>query len=192
MITQSDLWKSNPFQFLVERQFPVPAGVSIPPPRLNANPPRVTRTSNGHYLSTSDLIELKEQYNQKKSNFIAELNSLDEESLRTRAKEAYEADLVAAQKRIEAEEAKRVFNQANAMADFEHWARISYWTIDEAVAITLGRDPRAVTWDSVKHFIQFSKFAKDFADRRVILERARGAGHLLKTNLPAFLLGWMD
>ena len=36
------------------------------------------------------------------------------------------------------------FEQLDALADFEHWSRAEYWTPDEAVAVSFGKNPNAV------------------------------------------------
>jgi hypothetical protein len=42
--------------------------------------------------------------------------------------------------RRELEENQRFFNQSRADVDVSHWSRMSYWTLDEAVALSLGKD----------------------------------------------------
>lgn len=44
-----------------------------------------------------------------------------------------------------AKEDARFYNQAAAIADFVYWCKADYWTLDEAVALLLGREPRVVT-----------------------------------------------
>ena len=45
----------------------------------------------------------------------------------------------------DAKEAARFYNRPEAMADFAYWCKVEFWTLDEAVALLLGRDPQAVT-----------------------------------------------
>lgn len=45
----------------------------------------------------------------------------------------------------EAKEAARFYNRPDAMADFAYWCKVEFWTLDEAVALLLGRDPQVVT-----------------------------------------------
>lgn len=42
------------------------------------------------------------------------------------------------------EEARRFYNQRNAMADFAYWLGMDFWSLDEAVALLMARDPRIV------------------------------------------------
>lgn len=49
-----------------------------------------------------------------------------------------------ASERAKLEEPTQPFNQPDAAADIDHWSKASYWTLDEATALSLGRDPRRV------------------------------------------------
>jgi hypothetical protein len=57
------------------------------------------------------------------------------------------------------EEAQRFFNQPRAEADFEHWSKFAYWTLDEAIALSLGKTPQIVTWEEVKEYTGIRSFA---------------------------------
>ena len=83
-----------------------------------------------------------------------------------------------AQLRRELEENERLFNQPRADMDVTHWSRMSYWTLDEAVALSLGKDPRVVKWDRVKSLVHSSPFASEFGARREIAIRAIEAKRL--------------
>jgi hypothetical protein len=39
------------------------------------------------------------------------------------------------------DENQRVFNRPSAVADFDYWSRMSYWTLDEALALSFGKAP---------------------------------------------------
>jgi len=92
--------------------------------------------------------------------------------------------------RAEAEEQKRFWNLPGANADFDHWSRASYWTLDEAVALTLGKDPRVVSWDRIKSMTRVSKFASRYEELRDLATRAKWASQLWEPVLPTIFLGW--
>lgn len=48
------------------------------------------------------------------------------------------------------QEAKRFYNQANAQPDFSFWAKLEYWTFEEAVALLLKKNPEIVTRAAVQ------------------------------------------
>jgi hypothetical protein len=41
-------------------------------------------------------------------------------------------------------ERQRFFNQPTAFADFDHWSRAAHWTLEEAAALSFGRNPEVV------------------------------------------------
>ena len=90
-----------------------------------------------------------------------------------------------------AKEAARFCNLANARADFLHWAKADYWTLDEAVALLLGRDPGVVNPEafaresSAAFGLSFFKadkvveptgFARTYLRLRALMERADALG----------------
>jgi hypothetical protein len=84
----------------------------------------------------------------------------------------------------------RFFNESFAQADLEHRSKISYWTADEAVALSLGKDPRIVTWDAIEEYAAQSVFVFAFAERRELVQRAIQAGQLMERNTPPYFLAW--
>ena len=55
--------------------------------------------------------------------------------------------------KLEADEKARAFNQPHAAANFTYWAQMSYWSIDEAVALSFGRSPTAASWKAIEPLI---------------------------------------
>ena len=100
--------------------------------------------------------------------YEAELDRLGQEELD-------DVDAVEKQK----EEEERYFNQPDAMADYVHWSQCACWTLDEAVALSLGRDPRIVSINGVAaHAAGSSPFAKEYLRRTDLVKRAHAAGQL--------------
>jgi hypothetical protein len=77
----------------------------------------------------------------------AELPVLDHESLKAR----YNAFMSVVCKQAEEKEAAHPFNQPHERADFEYSVKMEYWTVDEGIALLLGRSPAVLEWDRVKH-----------------------------------------
>jgi hypothetical protein len=83
------------------------------------------------------------------------------------------------------EEAGKFYNQAKAQADFAYWLSMDFWTLDEAVALSLGKDPREVNMASIESHIEKSKghkgstvnppdaFTKAFLDLHLKAKRSR-------------------
>lgn len=88
------------------------------------------------------------------------------------------------------EECGRFFNQPFAMADFNHWSKAAYWSLDEATALSFGKAPELVKWDLVKGFTQISPFAMQYARLRDLILRAQGVKQLYDPALPGFYIAW--
>ena len=121
-----------------------------------------------------------------------------EEELRAMPKEEVEA-LVAAERKKEHDEKearaaekeqKLFYNAPGAAADCEHWGKLAFWTLDEAVALTFGKAPDIVNWEKLKGHIQVSQFAKAYQRRRDLVARAKSAGQLSDPALPRQFLDW--
>lgn len=113
----------------------------------------------------------------------------------SRARQAAQSAAFAAAQRAKVKEkaaraeAARFYNQPAAKADFAFWCKADYWTIDEAAALLLGRDPRTVNPASLTEelkkptgFLQLDKpmgparFHRDFDGLRTLIARAGGLG----------------
>jgi hypothetical protein len=88
------------------------------------------------------------------------------------------------------DEKGRFFNWPDANADFDYWAKLEYWTFDEALLLLHGKSPDVVVWKDLEPFAQVSPFAKKFAATRKLAMRAelmnRGTGSVL----PSAALDW--
>jgi hypothetical protein len=98
----------------------------------------------------------------------------------------------AARQKAEQEEQARPFNQPAADADFGHWAKMSYWTLDECVALSLGRNPKMVSWPAIQSLTRISPFASEYASRREIVTRAETMGQLWQSTIPSVFLAWAE
>lgn len=149
--------------YLVLRRFP------------NAHNERVRRNVqrlHGNYEDSRLWLEI--------TRYEAHLDSLSQEELDNLA-------IVEKQK----EEKERYFNQPGAMADYVHWSQCARWTLDEAVALTLAREPRVVGINGVNaHAAASSPFAKEYLRRTDLVKRAREAGELFEPALPGLFLTW--
>jgi len=94
--------------------------------------------------------------------------------------------------RAEREERDRFFNEPHARADFHKWGTMAYWTIDESIALWSGKEPSVVTWERVKSLTEISSFAKQFADRREIANRAALVNEIGTSNYPSTFIAWAN
>jgi hypothetical protein len=97
--------------------------------------------------------------------------------------------LEAGMARIELELAKRQANRY--FADYTHWIKMSYWTLDEGVALLLGLNPKYTCWDLMKRFLDTTDtFPSDYSDLRDIVLRARDAQKITDPVLPLIFIEW--
>ncbi|MEO1281973.1 MAG: hypothetical protein AAFV69_09585 [Pseudomonadota bacterium] len=89
-----------------------------------------------------------------------------------------------------AKESQQFFNLPSANADFHHYCKCAYWTLDEAIALSFGRAPEIVNWKSISPHKAISPFARDYAARRDLAHRALTAGQLYDPVLPGIFLNW--
>ena len=119
--------------------------------------------------------------------YRTELQGFEEEQLsalayQEREKEAHELK--------ELEEQTPFYNRPNAQADFQYWAKFPLWTLDEAVALTLRKDPRVVTWSKIEEYAETSPFAARFDNLRRFVLRAKEAKRLPELVSPTDYIAW--
>ena len=91
---------------------------------------------------------------------------------------------------LEVPDCERWFNKDQASADFEHWLRCATWTVEEAVALSLGKNPDWVSWDALKQYAGHSAFAELYRKRLDLTRRAIAASKLREPILPAQYVSW--
>lgn len=92
--------------------------------------------------------------------------------------------------KAEKEEKDRYFNQPDVNADFDFWSKAAYWTLDEAVALSLGKDPKKVKWDDIKSLIDRSPFIQEYGKRRNLANRAKATGQIKEPTPPSAFVQW--
>jgi hypothetical protein len=109
---------------------------------------------------------------------LSELRSMSDHDLDVLYEEQKEQDRREQKAKAAAEDPHRFFNKPDAQANFDHWGRMEYWTVDEAAALCLGKDPRQVNWASIRTLLDVSPFAARYRDIRVLIKRAAEIGEI--------------
>src|ERR1019366_7936927 len=149
-------WEIDPLEYLIRRKFPLASRMAT------ASSPHGSATTNEHArVSEAQAAVYRE-----------ELKALPPNELSCIAKEAALAEEEELRLRREREEKQRFFNRPRADMDVTHWSRMSCWSIDQAVALSLGKDPRVVKWGLVAAMLA----SRDFKGIR-------------RKRLPIFMLG---
>ncbi|MBB3408025.1 hypothetical protein FHT87_001928 [Rhizobium sp. BK316] len=87
-------------------------------------------------------------------------------------------------------DASRFFNKRIAEANWDYWSKISYWTPEEAAAISFGKEPNLVNLQSLRPYATNSIFVGSFCAQMELIRRATEAGQLLEKNTPEFFIAW--
>ncbi|TIL63838.1 hypothetical protein [Mesorhizobium sp.] len=171
------LWESDPIQYILNWKFP-----QLMQFNFKTLQPYVAM---GMQKTDSLAKEAKEYRQELLTRSPSELTALLEE--------AKAAEWARYAERLRVEEQQRSFNQPNAaLHDFNYWAKISFWTLDEAVAMALERDPRQVSWKHVQSVATVSAFAAQYASQRELVTRAVTMGQLWESTAPSVFLAWAN
>lgn len=84
------------------------------------------------------------------------------------------------------------FNSKAAEARLEYWLRLPRWTIDEAVALSFGKDPSIVNREKLRAFPRHpdSPFCSEYLERLEFVERATEANVLAEPLAPTAFASW--
>jgi hypothetical protein len=80
-------------------------------------------------------------------------------------------------------------------ADFKHWGKMPYWTLDECVALLLGQDPTYVNWDIAKDYQEWpytTELSLNYAKLRALILRANKNQEITDPITPAVFLKWAE
>jgi hypothetical protein len=132
----------------------------------------------------------REKYIESATSYRDELRKLSRAQILERAEAVAISEAEKTAKALAEEDESRFFNSPSARADIDHWSRMSMWTLDQAVALSLDRDPRIVNWESIKRYRPQSYFVAEFEARLMLVASARDAGQLWDSTIPNLFLAW--
>src|SRR5262245_2447862 len=69
-------------------------------------------------------------------------------------------------------------NAPDAGADFSYWSKAAHWTPEEAAALSLGKNPRLVNWETLQHRTHVSSIAQKYEQLLELVKRAKDVGQL--------------
>jgi hypothetical protein len=169
------LGNNDPIEFLVHRKFPHLHRIRIPSTRHPLS--QADRTAQ------ADMLKESGEYR----NTLRSMPRDELSALLVSEKKKEEEELLA---RAEAEESQRAFNQPYAAADFAHWSKAAYWTLDEALALSFGKSPEVVNWEAVRLYEKVSPFARKYGRVRDLAQRAKTFQKLYDPVLPIIYVLW--
>lgn len=165
------LWQSNPVQYLLDDKFPFNKLLGLKQPNLN--------TGKSDEIAIQEVADFRKTLEQKSRD---EINIL--------VAEARNREFERLRKHAEKTEAEAFYNQPQSSADVSYWSRLSYWTLEEAVALSLGKNPWIVKWEKLKSFQTSSPFVAKYAAKHEEVRRAKVMGQLWESTIPFVFVKW--
>ena len=127
-------------------------------------------------------------YLQNALEYETELRELNPDALLALIEDERDRDKQAELEEAAKLETERFFNKPTARAYYRSWVERNHWTLDEATALILGKDPKVVNWDSIDPLVHKSAFARRYESLRRQFLRARFDGMLFEPLVPADFL----
>lgn len=128
----------------------------------------------------------------------SEFEALSDEELAGRVETSQKKARSDREAREREEENSLPFNRPSAIADLVFWGKMARWTLEEAIALSLGRNPSIVTHGEVEgggeRFLAGamfrSPFRREYLRRHSLAARARQAYELSDPIKPEDFLSW--
>lgn len=169
----------DPFVFLVHRKFP-----NVPPTYLlsELHPREMTR-------DPAKWPEI-EQHRSAALRYHEELAAMPEQAFQALLDSELAKQSEEIRDKQEEEECQRFFNEPTAFADFDHWSRAAHWTLEEAVALSFGRNPDVVDSKALRPHKDASGFAARYFRLLDLARRAEVWQKLFDPVLPGIFIAW--
>jgi hypothetical protein len=96
------------------------------------------------------------------------------------------------------------FNHGQSEADLDYWASLSYWSPNEAVALSFCKDPKMVSKSKLEKLLKDNKlqsnsakdtlksFSRSFLERQEQVDRAQKTGDLEECIRPSDFFVWVE
>lgn len=171
--------KNDAIRFLIARKFPSRVLASLSPATTQAKQPTLRSIS-----------EDRERREQQIKEYRSKLEAMSPDNLQS----LYESEIAKAEAEQAAEfqrmEEARFFHQPHAAADFEHWSKAAHWTLEEAVALSMGKAPELVSWTTIQKFQHVSPFVGRYARLLDLAKREIPWQRLFDPVLPIIFVTW--
>ena len=120
--------------------------------------------------------------------YEAELSQLSAPALMELAEDEFDQDKEVEKEKSEQEDNNRFFHDRSSRADYGTWIDREQWSVDEATALLLGKNPDVVNWQTINPFVFKSKFAERYATLRQKIFDAVEASKVHYSRTPAAFL----
>jgi hypothetical protein len=133
-----------------------------------------------------------EQRSPEAIQYNFELGLLSPAQLRQAASEERAREVAEWVAKAQDDDRTQFFNQPTADANLTHWARMDFWTLEEALALSFGKAPEVVTADRMKALSAYSPFVVEYRRRAEVARRAVIAQQMWESVQPAIFLRWAE
>lgn len=167
-----DQYETDPIGYLMRRKFP---------PR-----DRTPRIYNPNALTQTP----PEQRSPEATMHLFNLKLLSTSQLRLAAAEERAREVAEWVTSAAADDRTQFFSQPNALPDLNHWARMDFWSLEEALALSFGKAPEVLTARRVTGLSPYSPFAVEYRRRTEVARRAIVANQMWESVRPSTFLRW--
>ncbi|MCD8498105.1 MAG: hypothetical protein LRZ85_08545 [Alphaproteobacteria bacterium] len=142
--------------------------------------------NDGIYEDEEPLLPVTDEVFKKSEEYRQELENLPQKQVRELYDQEYE-------KQLSERDRRRFFHQKKADADCDHWSRMPYWSLDEAIALSFGKDPEVVFLGRMKGIMSYlSPFVNSYRKLHEVAGRAVSVGELTDPVKPADFIAWAE
>ena len=139
-------------------------------------------------LLTGDRRQRATMYLEDCQAYEAELRQLSVPTLLALADDESHQEKEMQKERAEQEEYNRFFYDRSSRADYTPWIEREQWSVDEATALLLGKNPEVVNWQTINPLVYKSQFAERYSALRRKITDAVEANKVHSSRTPAAYL----
>lgn len=171
MVIIAPLWQKDPIRYLLNDKFPVQVMVSL-------------------FDNSQPETEVKQTTRKEIAEFQESLKKKTKEEITVLVAEARNREIERLRLQEEKIEREAFFNHPSSNADFSYWSRISYWTLEEGVALSLGKNPRIVNSEKLRAHRGISPFIAKYESKHEEVRRAKAMVQLWDITDPFLFTKW--
>jgi hypothetical protein len=139
-------------------------------------------------LLTGDRRQRAISYIEECQAYEAELRQLSVPTLLALADDESHQEKEMQKERAEQEEYNRFFYDRSSRANYTPWIGREQWSVDEATALLLGKNPEVVNWQTINPLVYKSQFAERYSALRQKITDAVEANKVHSSRTPAAYL----
>lgn len=177
----------TPIDYLVKRKFP--GNIKFPEDVFFGH----TDSSHLSKVQDNQLLRQRQERAEQAASYRHDLLKLSKGELEALYQQEKQLALQELQEKQDREEAAKFYNQPFADANFTHWGRAAYWSLEEAIALSFGKNPRIVSLAKIKPNIEgaYAPFYERYRDLHDLAQRAKLMRQLTDPVLPGYFIAWV-